>query len=568
MTQAVKHQEVRIQPGAPKAADLTALDLLDRIYQPATRFPQSEDPAISGHSINHGFTVADCTWMQRCLSDLFEAVKSTGASTPKLESIFRAISTPGASVAYQAFGTPSVTYSWTAILQMLEETKNIAHSERIGDRKGALLAQIARVQDATLAAGGISFAGYRATAIASAIKKTAPSGFHAPTLLGRITYCFVFIGMLFFSVYYLILATLLGVKTVQGAQFKRKLEKAEQDGDLIAFLRSRLVGELEDPLAKLQKKYGDNAQAIQEDLRKEVLSYGSEMLKRDLKTIGETRTDQERRAFLEEKLALYSPNQIHSLGLMIKARKLELKKEAKLVRLTNNACVALVRQALKSRDPADVQAAIQAIKTALDANRNMNLAVMGLCLAGAIFMLLGLVFATGVGAIVCAVAMILVCGAMIELDSDALHESLTSDEAPRKLDKMLVKVSMALCLASIATVVGLVLAGLIVASPYVLAMTVLLSLIWLAYNLKTLDAIHEKEKRFKAEHPTLETLIEALDNASDEELKQLLSKLPKELQLDLTDRKQAKEETLQIMRDIKQLQEAHLEKLRQQLATI
>ncbi|HSX12604.1 MAG TPA: hypothetical protein VLF61_03855, partial [Rhabdochlamydiaceae bacterium] len=188
------------------------------------------------------------------------------------------------------------------------------------------------------------------------------------------------------------------------------------------------------------------------------------------------------------------------IGLLIKQRKLELKKETKLARLTSKECVELIKK--NSPD------AVNAVKKALEANRASNLTGIGLCMTGAIFMALGLVFATGVGAIICAVMMVLVCASMIKIDSDALKESLTSDEAPRKLDKTLVKISMALCIASIATVIGLVVAGLIVASPYVVIMSALLSLIWLLYNIKTLRVIQEKERRFKAEHPTLEAFNE------------------------------------------------------------
>ncbi len=484
MTQVVQFQSLRRDQAEIRSQ--AANSLVDRIYQSVV-FPRP-DPAISGHSINHGFTVADWTWFQRCLSDLLGAVRTVnGAPTPTLEAVFKMISTPGATVVYQAFGTPSVTYSWTAVLQMIEDTKNIAHAEKIGDRKGALLAQMTRIQDGTLAAGGLAFAGYRSTAIASAIERTAPSGFNAPTLLGRITYCFVFIGILFFTLYYLISSAVLGVKTVQGARFKQKLEKVAQNKQM-QFLRDRLSVDF------------DKIKASPAELEEEVLSYGVEALKKDLETIGKTRTDKQCRTFLSKQLQQLPSKQIQAIGLLIKQRKLELKKETKLARLTSKECVELIKK--NSPD------AVNAVKKALEANRASNLTGIGLCMTGAIFMALGLVFATGVGAIICAVMMVLVCASMIKIDSDALKESLTSDEAPRKLDKTLVKISMALCIASIATVIGLVVAGLIVASPYVVIMSALLSLIWLLYNIKTLRVIQEKERRFKAEHPTLEAFNE------------------------------------------------------------
>ncbi|HSX03787.1 MAG TPA: hypothetical protein VLG76_03560 [Rhabdochlamydiaceae bacterium] len=507
--------------------------LMDRIYQSIVLSPR--DPAISGNSINHGYTVADWTWFQRTLCDLLGAVNVEF--------------TAGGVVVYQAFGMPSVTYSWTAVLQMIEDYHNINHSRSIGDTKGMLLAKMAMVQDATLAAGGLAFAGYRTTAIASAVKGVAPSGFNAPTILGRVTYAFVFIGIIFFTLCYLILSAVMGVKLYHGEKFRQKLEKAANAGFVknlkdsaaknqlvshqqLEFLQNRLRVDPQEILEKLHVKHGGNNelidkelvnQLVNQELAEEALSYGSNELKKLLVRVGaEQKTDQQRRAFLSAEMG----NQLPVVGLLVKQRKLEMKKEAKFARLTNKECLELVKtSARKSLSLENAQNIVSKVKKALDDNHSTYKQVIAACMAGAIFMAAGLFITSGIGAVIIAVAMVLVCAAMIKLDSDSLKNSLAT-EAPKKLDKTLVKISIALCIASLATVIGLVIAGLIVASPYVIVVSAILSLIWLIYNMKTLNSINERE------HSTMEMIKEAIeDGVSNEEVLKLLQKLPMEAKI-------------------------------------
>lgn len=491
----------------------------------------TRDPAISGNSINHGFTVADWTWFQRTLSDFVGAIHGQSS---RLDAVFNVISTPGAGVVYQAFGTPSTTYSWTAVLQMIEDYHAIGQAQNIGDSKAENFAKATMVQDATLAAGGLAFAGYRTSAIAAEVKGVTPSGFNAPTILGRIAYGFVTIGIIFFTLYYLILSTVLGVRIYHGEQFRNKLEKSAGNakGDeavqkQFEFLQKRLTGPVR-ILDKLSEKYQGDLERVldhlNQDLSEEALSHGTKVIEDLLKTVGEKRTKEQIEGFLKKQLTEAA---LLEYGKEIKLRKVLAKREAKLARLTSKECVEAIKTA---STPELKKLAVEKVKKTLDNNRVTFAKVIAACMLGAVGMAAGLFISTGVGAIVIAVIMIIVALAMIKLDSDSLKESLAS-EAPRKLDKILVKISMALCIASIATVVSLVIAGLIVASPYIVLMSALLSLIWLVYNMKTLRAINEKERKFAEEHPTLETLLNGIKaGLSSKELNAMIDKLPKETQ--------------------------------------
>jgi hypothetical protein len=338
-------------------------------------------------------------WLWRGGTDLV----CTGAGVvdrPALASLAKAITTPGAMVAYQAFGAPTMTYAWTAPLQIKGELDKIAYARQIGDQQGERFAQTAVVQCGTMAAGGAAFAGYRSTAIACAVKRVSASGFSAPTMLGRVSYCFLFVGIVFFTLYYLLLAAVLGVKTVYMIRLQKQLEKAENK---LAFLQA----------------------------------------------------------------------QMETAGAAAQLTRLVGKEAIQLIQNGDVSAVSKVAQILQSR-------------------KRVYAEMIILCLAAAAFTVLGLILTTGVGALICAIGSIFIILKMIQVDHAAWKESLSSTQ-PAKFDKIVVMISVALCFASVATVLGLAAAGLIIASPYVLMATALLSLIWMAYNLKTLQVIKMKE---------------------------------------------------------------------------
>lgn len=538
MAQSVTYRPVETQPpldnSAPRERAVVPASnskLLDLVFL-VIKFSASRDPAISGHSINHGFTVADWTWFQRTLSDLAGTIQPYN-NISALDPVFNALSTPGAGVLYQAFGIPSTTYAWTAVLQMVEEYHNINQAQRIGDSDGADYAKATLMQDATLAAGGAAFAGYRTTAIASAVEGVVPSGFNAPTILGRVTYAFVFIGIIFFTLCYLITSAVLGVKMYRGEKFKNELSKSAEglEGAEAAlakfqFLKAKLNAPFDIHGELSSRGIEINLENIEKELSREALSYGTAHIEKFLDSVGEKRTPKQIENFLKTHL---DGVQIQELGMKIKKEKALLKREAELARLTSTECVELIK--LASQTPGmsqNVQVAVDKVEKALQDNRKIYAQVITACMMGAIFMVAGLIVTSGWGAILIAVAMVIVALAMIKLDSDGLQNSAKT-EAPRKLDKTLVKISMALCVASLAIVFGLIMAGLIVGSPYVLAMSMVLTTIWLFYNIRTLGVIEEKERKFKEENPTLETFLRGLRaGMSAQELEQIFNKLPEE----------------------------------------
>lgn len=501
---------------------LQAPDLIAHIYGEIL-FPK-RDLNISENVVNHGFTVADWTWSQRCAADLFDAISTLGVpSNPLLSNILETLSTQGASVVYQAFGTPSVTYGWTGILQMIDDYHKMTFSQTIGDTKGEGLSKLSMAQNAALAAGGLSFLGYRPTAIACAVEKISPS-LNASSVLGRLTYAFVAIGMIFFSLCYLLISLACGIKVYQAHAFKEKLEKQGDVNAQIQFLMNRL-----DPdLNKLSTHHPEKYAAMfgnEKELIQEALSYGSQVIASRFKELSSEETVT---LLWKQMTAVYGPNTeqaLVNLGKSIRQKKWALKKEAKLARLTSAECVELIKKA--KIDPSTSQAALDKVKATLAGNRDMNLMVGAACILGAICMVTSLFVTGGIGAIVIAAVMLAVCLFMFKVDNEGYVGSM--EGAPGKYDKVILAVSMALCVLSILTVGGLMAAGLIAITAYPMIMTVILSSIWLVYNKEAWDALAKKERTYAEAHPTIDFLLLLLEEGAD---KRKIEEIRKKLQLD------------------------------------
>lgn len=502
---------------------LQAPDLIAHIYGDIL-FPK-RDPNISRIAVNHGFTVADWTWSQRCASDLFEAIGTLNAhpSNPLLANILALLADPGASVAYQALGLPSGTYGWTGILQMIENYYSMTFCQQIGDTKGESLAKLSLVKNATLTAGGLCFLGYRPTAIACAVEKISYSGFNAPTLLGRITYAFVTIGIIFFSLCYLMMCLTSGTKIYQADQFKEKLEKQI---DQMQFLLDRL-----DPNSEKLKAHHPEKHDVlfnEKELIQEALNYGSQVIKDRFKEL----SDEESVTLIWNKVtAIYgakTETALMNLGQAIRLKKWALKKETKLARLTSAECVELIKQA--QIDPSKAEAALEKVKETLDANRTNELINIALCTLGAVFMMAGIFVTGGIGAVVIAAVMLAVCLIMFKLDHADFETSLEV-EAPGKYDKALLMISTVLCVISICTVVGLMAAGLLALTAYPLIITLVLSSVWLVYNKEAWDGITKKERLFAEAHPTLDFLLTLLEEGADKKkIDEIVKKLPSDVQ--------------------------------------
>lgn len=481
------------QPAANQS--LTATQLYLDIFGEKMAIPSKKGSIVSGVALNTGFTVSDVTWTQRGADDLGNLIQ---AYKPSAGLSF--LGTPSASVAYNAFGVTTAANAWIGPLSIANEVQNIAHAEKIGDSKGALLGRISVVQNMAATAGGVCFLGYRPLAIACSVLGISYPSFNAPTLLGSVTYGLVTIGIALFTVLYLIIAVSLGIKAYQGEMFRNKLKGSE---DEMGFLINRITANAADSYEKLLKKYGNDENKLKKALEKEAIAYGADVLKQRFNNLSLKKCES-----LIKKIAEKANGDLELIGLNLKTHKWQLKKEAKLARLTSSECVKLIKETLAHpTDSSLVTKTLEKVHATLDAKRNTYIFVALLCILGAGLMTAGIFVTGGVGAIVIAAAMLAVCVVMYKLDRDDMNSSL-QNEMPGRFDKGVVIASSALCLTSFATVVGLMAAGLIAVAAYPLIITLVLSVIWLAYNRTAWNSIHEKERKWKQQHPTLENMLD------------------------------------------------------------
>jgi hypothetical protein len=512
---------------------ITALSgslLLSSLYGSECRLPAEGEALLSGNAKGGQFVASDFSSIERSGSDLIGVFAPHGG-VGSMQA--------GTLVGYHAYGTASGLNALMALLSIRADFANLAYSEAIGDSRGALMGRANIAKDVVFAGSGATFLPYRIMSIVGSTQGIS-GGLNSVSLLGRISTCFAYAGMVFYTAFFGILTFIFGMNIYEGQKLRIKLSKA---GDLASQVETLFEKLKVDPKTITQK-------FSEAELKKQALKVGVETMKALLKEMGVDEPSEKKLRAAVEKLfeeTLGADNAAKAMvdrGIEIQAELLAQKKAKKLQRALGAAAfneLKAVREAggedLADRIRKGDSAAIKMGRSLVDkvhAGMNKNRLVFGLsagvCVLGIAAMIAAMVLTSGIGAIVGLALMLLFSVAMFGVDSYFLKESYASEEgAP--MDKPLLAISSGLCIVSLASVLALAMAGVVALGPFSIAVLAVLTVLWLGQNALTWNKLNEKEERKNLERPTLESFLAALEqDRANETLKVMYDNLPEKLQ--------------------------------------
>ena len=133
---------------------------------------------------------------------------------------------PDAALVYQVSGFASGLGAVVGSVQIKRDFESIAISDSIRDTKGSLLGRISVVKNAALIGGAAGISVFRGLAMFDAVKNISPS-LSSASLVGRVTYGALIVGIVLYAVFFLFLAVGAALKIYEGVKLQNKLEGKE-----------------------------------------------------------------------------------------------------------------------------------------------------------------------------------------------------------------------------------------------------------------------------------------------------------------------------------------------------
>ncbi len=492
--------------------DPKAMSLYNELF--AHVLPQAPSTPLSDIGTGASLMVVDPAALGRATCDAVQYTLSQVDQTPSVMEASHILASPSMGVAYQLSGVPTAFHGLLTLLDMPSVYKGYAYARKIGDDRAAVkqglnLAKHGIGATASLSLGG----GFRATATASLVNGNTYSSFQVPTLLGRVSYGFLFVGLLLFTVFFGIIAVMSGISIYEGKKLGGKLEGKTAE-EQIEILKTKLLGN--------PKKFNDP-----KELEKVALSAAAEGLTRLLEEAGLPALSKEE---LEVKVRELTQGQdLVAKGTEIRKQLLSVKKEGKLARLIGGDALKELKEivAADTSDPKRVKALLTKVEGSLTNNTRMNAIGIVICIIAIASCVAATVAFGTVGMIISIVLMFLSSVAQLALDAYCFVKSLEQD-LPTPQDKKMLVVSSLVSIAVVGVFVALTLSGVLSFGIVPLCILIGLTVLWLGHNSWTIYKIDQKEKKMHIERPTLETLFEAFEKAPDD-AKKMLGHLSPEL---------------------------------------
>lgn len=576
------------------------------LYQTVTKksclIPKQASPLLSGLSQGSVYMITDITATYRASFDVAGLLVD---QFPNISfGLFHTIlKQEGILPGYHSFGLGTALNAILGIVGMKHDLAQINRSQNIGDRFEVLKSRVSLVKDTFYASTGVIFGTFRPLAILASIRKEAISGFNAPTLLGRVAFGFVFVGILVYAVCFLLSMIVQGLSIWEISGLKDKLNKANSVKEKLEILQRKLYVDSNKVRSKLLQEYQKLAggksgeQSLQKMLTNEGLRAGKETIKELLKQVNIPLPNEEKLEAILKSILSFNRKDVHKqladLGLQVCIGKTAAKKQAKIQRIlgdktfteicktnTQTSLHSLINRIGKGNATAlEKGKEITAqMKKAMASNIRLNSAIIGYDLIGIGTMIIAVVLTGGVGLIISSIAMLAFNILSLGIDGYFFKQSFQG-ETPAAYDKKLLIVSTILCLISFFSVVALSATGVISMGIIPVAIMLVLSALWLGQNGVTWSALNRLEKEEKIKHPTLENILKALQKKEAKELlDQMLANLSPELkkmldkelsnivkkQKEFTS-EQMQQVTLNVIKRVEDIKKEKMEKLRQTL---
>lgn len=501
---------------SPLNMRVSAEDVLARIFKRSVAAPLVSDLAI-----NNQFVVANWTMEYRYLQDCIGTFLQTINKGPEVLGL---LSSPSMTAAYQGMGTTTALNAVIGLVQAYDRVKKIDKAQKINDKQGVLLGRIALAKDGANICGGVGYGVFRPFTIVNAV-----TGLSASSLIGKVTYGFGLLGNIGFTLFFVLSAISNTISIYFANKLQNQLAQGSDDQEKLNLIKKKLTVDPTDLREKLIQKKAkelrtddleDASNAVDEDLQQYALAFAEKNLKELLKSYQIKASPKELNTILHGLLESSFPGFLdrHDLlvneGLRIIHEELIEKKEAKLTRFLSRETVEKLKSYFAHPHDVDTKSLVNEVNNSLQHKKLFHAAclVMGILGIAAI----GLSMLTPVGWFALAVSIIGIffCIAMSAIDAYCLLDSLKSDQ-PSPHDKKFIHMSTISCIASIATVIGLMASGVVSFGTVPLMVTIGLGLIWLAHNAFILDRIDKKERDALFKKINLENLLKLLNSSSE-----------------------------------------------------
>lgn len=435
------------------------------IYQSGV-FPSVGKPQISGIAAGMGWSWSDVPTLGRATVDLIgEVAPQSGMNTTDM------------TLAYQLSGFASAVNALTWASGIGRNLESIDRASALGDRRGALLGRLSLLTNLSGVCAGLSLGvGFRVCSIASAIH-----GSSAPSLLGRVTYGFLFAGLVLFSVINTLITALCSISLYEGKKLQKRLDACATPAEKITLLQKKLQVDPAKIQEKIEKAKKEGSYA---KLLTEASNAGKNGIRQLLKEIGVENVSDARL----NKMLLDIFREPAALVQNFLDLKLATKKQEKLSRVLGSSALEKIRSG-----NAGVIEEINAAFKLGDKEFAVNLFTLTLSSAS---LIAAIVLTGGVGVLIGTLLMVASSITMLALDCYYFNKSLAED-CPGPHDKKLIAISTLTCVATLVTFVALNALGVVSFGAVPLIAALVLGTLWLSYNAYTWHAITQKEAQIK-----------------------------------------------------------------------
>lgn len=518
----------------------------------ATILPRPVNPSLSNIYLASTDFVGDYGALPRSLVDLVESVAAVKAF-PGSGPILDVLTGKDAGIVYQLSGTTAILNTVKGVHEFGRTLHQLDFSTAIGDKQGVLLGRVGLGLEVTRATAGTVFEGYRGLNIAATIKGVSHSGFNAPTMLGRATYGFLFVGLILWAVFFSIYCVIFGIRSAEASRLKKQIDAEPDLAKKIEILQKKFSVDPQELYAKLLKKEGSK-EAADKALLNEGWEIAKESLRSYAKSLNLTLSEDKLKEAVEQVVFKQQPMETKTLeemlcgiGLEGRVTKARIKNEIKLERTLGSTVAQELKKELIGRttpltDPKSVEI-IDKLKGAIASQQKEFFKVAAIFLLGAIAMVAGMVLVSGPGAIVAAALLVSFnIIAMIVLDIPDMMAAYRY-EKPAPYDKKALAASSLLAVASATVLVALAASGVVTFGIVPMITAFVLTGLWLGHNGVSLYILERNQAHFASLKPppapaTLATLLNTINNgATKEEIQKILQQVPEQVRTELLKKK-------------------------------
>ena len=509
--------------------------LQNMIFAKDPALPKKNPSWISAKVTNSISLISSYTSIYRSVHDLLISYLSYVPHS-QLSWLHHFCSTKDMALGYHAFGTATGINMITGIAHMREHFDNFSFANAIGDTRGSLLGKVSFAESAALFGSGVSFAGFRPLGIFTSIKNISHSTFEVPTLIGRITHGFLFMGMIFYTFLFSLATVVFGIKIHEGINFKNTMKEAQGLSEKLESLQKKQKVDPDKILEKLHKKHGGSKELVEKQLISEAFSSGTKGLKDLLKELGLEKVSNEKLKNVVNQIisktdgeAKQSEEYLMQIGLQMRARRAQLKKEAKLDRILGkglqelksvSSLDALLGRIRKGEKGAIAQgeALLEKIEAASRNRLNKNIFMLVMMIIAVVGIVASIILSTGgIGILAAAILLLVFSVVMMGVDGYDLLQSY-KEERPAKYDKKLLLFTCVVGICSLMTVTLLASLGVVTMGIFPMILSGILASAWLGQCGVTWAVMSRNERLYKLKNPTLETFFEALKSGKEKEM--------------------------------------------------